>query len=69
MAKLKACPFCSAEDGLKIFTQGQSRYFVRCQNCWASGPMSLTKKDAITSWNEAIRKKKSTPALQEKIDG
>lgn len=47
MEKLKPCPFCGSEN-LKY-----SRFMsgVRCNECGAMSPASLTKDSSIREWN------------------
>lgn len=50
----KECMFCGCEDlaiGCKAI--GEVRYFfVQCEDCLASGPVALVKRDAIRHWND-----------------
>lgn len=48
-APLKPCPFCG---GVETFLMPARTHWVRCVSCEACGPISHSREDAITAWNE-----------------
>lgn len=58
MEKLKKCPFCSGEAGLKL-TYGFEREiiaaFVYCIECGASTPNYALIKMAKEAWNRRVK--------------
>jgi len=60
--KLKPCPWpsCQSKNASIETYDGRKRsmYFIRCNNCFASGPVSSTRQHAVIYWNEALRQEK-----------
>ena len=65
MTELKPCPFCGSKDvqcgELGEFMKG--RYFIHCNKCQTSGPLSKQSlneedglKDAIKKWNRSAKR-------------
>jgi len=55
------CPFCGSrfvntwEDEDR--GSGKKFYYVKCWDCTGRGPGRLTKKDAITAWDNRAEKR------------
>ena len=47
---LAACPFHNSND-LLVIDEDDDGYFVRCKFCFARGPHTPCKKEAIKGWN------------------
>ena len=47
---LKPCPFCGSDKVLKAFRIGFP-VSTQCQDCYTSGPLKLTGREADTAWN------------------
>ena len=49
--ELKPCPFCGADEDLRVVSvYGEERY-VTCLTCSACGPDAETADEAIEAWN------------------
>lgn len=52
----KSCPFCiDDEASLEIVEMEHDKfikYYVRCNECEATGPIATSKTDAIKNWDE-----------------
>jgi len=56
--KPKPCPFKCGNTPLKkhISTNEEGDYGVYCCRCWATGPLTERKCDAIAAWNRREKK-------------
>lgn len=50
--ELKPCPFCERRNTYLSKSDAPYSYFVRCEDCNASGPVVATEEQAIREWNE-----------------
>jgi Lar family restriction alleviation protein len=50
-AELNPCPFCGGEDIKIRFSWIIWSYCGYCETCKSEGPMELSKKESIQSWN------------------
>lgn len=50
--QLKPCPFCERRNTYLSKSDAPYSYFVRCEDCNASGPVVATEEQAIREWNE-----------------
>lgn len=54
MIKLCNCAYCGSEKVnliTKIHSRNFKEYFVRCENCYATGGREATEDEAATNWN------------------
>ena len=49
---LKKCYFCEKEKAEFVHFGLVDKFFVRCNNCGASGPLKDTDFEAIEAWNK-----------------
>ena len=49
---LKKCYFCEKEKAEVVHFGLVDRFFVRCSNCGACGPLKHTDFEAIEAWNK-----------------
>lgn len=58
-SKLKPCPFCGGEAGIKKdCCFGGDIYFVECQHCLTRGSGEHLKANAIAAWNKRTNSEK-----------
>ena len=53
MSKPKPCPFCGSRK-VTCEKSGQE-WTVMCHACWADGPLTRTRAEAIRMWNIPTR--------------
>ena len=51
--QIKQCPFCGGDMNITVCDDPDSRYWIKCYTCGSTGPVSITKNDAILLWNAA----------------
>jgi Lar family restriction alleviation protein len=50
MRDIKPCPFCGGTE--VVCTQmDDSSWFVECRTCYATGPMGVSRAEAIGRWD------------------
>lgn len=55
--QLYECPFCAGKTELtqQWYPVSGVMYYALCISCWARGPMSARREDAVEFWNCAKR--------------
>lgn len=51
------CPFCLSEKVTCM--KDDDQWFVACDECHTTGPVSLSEQSAIILWNNAMRRRAS----------
>ena len=50
------CPFCKTDlYNLKFFEHKENVFSMKCEFCDCTGPIALTREEAIKKWNRRTR--------------
>jgi len=49
--ELKPCPFHQGDKSLVVVDEDRDGFYIRCKFCYARGPNTPMKTDAINGWN------------------
>lgn len=52
--RILPCPFCGSRE-VRVSETTDSHFFVSCDRCEASGPLTTCASDAVWVWNAAAR--------------
>jgi len=58
--KMMPCPHCNRRKNIAIQQMSKYEWFCRCSNCGMSGPVEVSKDNAIDAWNALPRHLKWT---------
>ncbi|MBK9284945.1 MAG: Lar family restriction alleviation protein [Sphingobacteriaceae bacterium] len=51
--ELNPCPFCNAKKDVVLVDLNKLLYWVKCNDCMASGPKCKKPENAVKLWNDA----------------